>query len=214
MDELAEFGPKPLKIQWFQAGIECDLFTPVRAAILTDRQRFSTFDSVKDAYVDFARQQIKHANSSRDRRSVSSVNGRGGGQSSTRQGRGRPRGPRGRNNQSDREAGIPTQIEVDKCTHIQKKKYPWHEYKNFTATEKQKVYQLQYPDAKPGATGPSHAHRGRGGSSTVSAMTGSTETNTSKKRKTKEGDDDDDAHDDDGDQDTKSANRANVRQRN
>jgi hypothetical protein len=42
MEELAEFGPKPpddgLKIQWFQAGIECDLFTPVRAAIY-DRLR-------------------------------------------------------------------------------------------------------------------------------------------------------------------------------
>ena len=62
MDELAEFGPKPpddrLKIQWFQAGIECDLFAHVRATIMTDRQRFSTFDAVKEAYIDFTRQQI------------------------------------------------------------------------------------------------------------------------------------------------------------
>ena len=217
MDELAEFGPKPpddgLKIQWFQAGIECDLFAPVRAAIMTDRQRFSTFDAVKDAYIDFARQQIKHDNSSRDRRSVSAVNGRGGRSSTRPQGRGGPRGPRGRDNQSDRDAGIPSQIEVDRCTHIQNKKYSWNEYKNFTPADKQRVYQLRNPDAKPG-TGPSRANRGRGGTSTVSAMTGSTETNASKKRKGRDGTENTDALDDDDDQDNKSANRANARQRN
>ena len=45
---------------------------------MTDRARFATFDAVKDAYIDFARQQIKNDNSSRDRRSVSAVQGRGG----------------------------------------------------------------------------------------------------------------------------------------
>ena len=217
MDELAAFGPTPpddgLKIQWFQAGIECDLFNPVRAAITTDRQRFSTFDAVKDAYVDFARQNIRHDNSSRDRRTVSSVNGRGGRTSARPQGRSGPRGPRGRDNRSDREAKIPSQIEVDKCTHIKNIKYPWHEYQNFTPAEKQKVYQLRNPDAKPG-TGPSRAYRGRGGSSTVSAMSGSTDTDASKKRKHKDDDDDMDHHGDDDDQVNKSANRALARQRN
>jgi hypothetical protein len=63
MDELAGFGPRPpddgLKIQWFQAGIECDLFSPVGTAIMTDRARFLTFEAVKEAYIDFARQQTR-----------------------------------------------------------------------------------------------------------------------------------------------------------
>ena len=216
MDELAAFGPTPpddgLKIQWFQAGIECDLFTPVRAAITTDRQRFATFDAVKDAYVDFARQNIKNDNSSRDRRSVSSVNGRGGRPSDRAQGRSGPRGRGGRDNRSDRGSKVPSQIEVDKCTHITLKKYPWHEYEKLNPAEKQKLYQLRHPDAKPG-TGSSRAHRGRSGSSTVSAMSGSTDTDASTKRKRKDDDDDMDHHGDDDDQDNKSANRANARQR-
>ena len=212
MDELAAFGPKPpddgLKIQWFQAGIECDLFNAVRAAITTDRQRFSTFDAVKDAYVDFARQNIKNDNSSRDRRSVSSVNGRGG----RAQGRSGPRGRGGRDNRSDRGSKVPSQIEVDKCTHITLKKYPWHEYEKLNPAEKQKLYQLRYPDAKPG-TRPSR-DRGRSGGSTVSAMSGSTDTDASTKRKRNNDDEGMDHHGDDDDQDNKSANRANARQRN
>ena len=213
MDELAEFGPRPpddgLKIQWFQAGIECDLFTPVRAAIMTDHARFATFDAVKDAYIDFARQQIKNDNSSRDRRSVSAVQGRGG---QKPQGRGGSRGTRGTDHQSEHRSGIPSQIEVDKCTHIQNKKYPYEEYIKFTPAEKQRAYQLRYPDAKPG-TGPSRRGRRGGGGSNVSAITGSTESKTSKKRPRNGNDkDDEDESDVSDDVDEKRSNRANARQ--
>ena len=179
---------------------------------MTDRARFATFDAVKDAYIDFARQQIKNDNSSCDRRSVSAVQGRGGRTSTQPQGRGGSRGSRGTDHQSERRAGIPSQIEVDKCTHIQNKKYPYEEYIKFTPAEKQRAYQLRYPDAKPG-TGPSRRGRRGGGGSNVSAITGSTESKNSKKRprngKDKEDDDESDVSDD---VDEKRSNRANARQ--
>ena len=198
---------------WFQDGIESDLFTPVRAAIMTDRARFSTFEAVKDAYIDFARQQIKHDNSSRNRRSVSAVHGRGGRSSTRPQGRGGPRSSRGRDYQADRKAGIPSQIEVNKCTHIQNKQYSWEEYKKFTLAERQRHYQLRNPDAKPG-TGPSRGGRRGGGSSNVSAMTNSTESKNSKKRNRdgREKDNDDDSDGTDDADDKNKSNRANARQ--
>jgi len=89
MDELAEFEPSPpsdgMKIQWFQEGIHSDMFAPIRATIMTNREKFSTFEAVKDAYMDFARQQIRHDHlSPRERkcRSVSAVQGHSGSQSS------------------------------------------------------------------------------------------------------------------------------------
>ena len=176
---------------------------------MTDHARFATFDAVKDAYIDFARQQIKNDNSSCDRRSVSAVQGRGG---QKPQGRGGSRGTRGTDHQSKRRSGIPSQIEVDKCTHIQNKKYPWEEYKNFTPAEKQRAYQLRYLDAKPG-TGPSRRGRRGGGGSNVSAITGSTESKTSKKRPRNGNDkDDEDESDVSDDVDEKRSNRANARQ--
>ena len=40
---------------------------------------------------------------------------------------------------------IPTQAEVDKCTHIVNKKYPDDVYRNFSDAEKQKLWQLRHP---------------------------------------------------------------------
>ncbi len=42
--------------------------------------------------------------------------------------------------------GIPSQVEIDRCTHIEAKHYPWSEYKNFTPAERQKHFQLTHKD--------------------------------------------------------------------
>jgi hypothetical protein len=45
---------------------------------------------------------------------------------------------------------IPTQAEVDKCTHIVNKKYLDDIYCNFSDAEKQKLWQLHHPGQTPG----------------------------------------------------------------
>jgi hypothetical protein len=54
---MTEYGVKPLdeslKIHWFQDGIKCTTLDAVKAAITTNKEKYSKFDSFKDAYVDF-----------------------------------------------------------------------------------------------------------------------------------------------------------------
>jgi hypothetical protein len=63
--------------------------------------------------------------------------------------------------------GIPLQVEIDRCTHIEAKHYPSSEYSKFTAAEKQKHFQLMHKDVTPG-TGPCRdcRHDGRSVAST------------------------------------------------
>ena len=60
--DLTEYGVKPLdeslKILWFQDGIKCTTLDAVKAVITTNKDRYSKFDSVKDAYVNFKRTMI------------------------------------------------------------------------------------------------------------------------------------------------------------
>ena len=55
--DLTESGVKPLdeslKIHWFQDGIKCVSLDAIKAAIPTNKEQYSQFDSIKDAYVDF-----------------------------------------------------------------------------------------------------------------------------------------------------------------
>jgi hypothetical protein len=57
--DLTEYCVKPLdeslKILWFQDGIKCMTLDAVKAVITTNKERYSKFDSVKDAYIDFKR---------------------------------------------------------------------------------------------------------------------------------------------------------------
>ena len=116
-------------------------------------ERFSDFDSVKDHFVEFRRMQ--HASKPPGTsRNVSSVAGRGGGNRGRGTGRGRgDRDGRDRNKNGlaeARRAGLPSQAEVDKCTHIKDKWYSKEDYKKLTPAEKQRLWQLQNANQKPG----------------------------------------------------------------
>ena len=124
--DLTEYGVKPLdeslKIHWFQDGIKCTTLDAVKAAITTNKEKYSKFDSVKDAYVDFKRTMTPTI--APLTRQVASVGtGRDGG--------GRPRQPgRGAGQRTgDRKKGLVAQSEIDKQTHITIRDYSPDEYK-------------------------------------------------------------------------------------
>ncbi len=107
------------------------------------------------------------AAAARERHGVSSVSAGG-------RGCGRGRGSRnenksGRGTGRTHLDGIPSQVEIDRCTHIEAKHYPYSKYSKFTAVEKQKHFQLMHKGVTPG-TGPcrDHRHDGRSVASTAS----------------------------------------------
>ena len=51
-----------MKIKWFQDGITDPAFQPVRLSIMTDPDKFKTFDSVKDHYLAFSLVSTPHDN--------------------------------------------------------------------------------------------------------------------------------------------------------
>jgi hypothetical protein len=127
-------------------------FDAAKASLNAGSDHFTDFDSVKDHFIEFRRIQSARA-PARTSRNVSSVGrggsnrGRGGGHGNGR----RDKGKAGKAGTADaRKAGLPSQAEVDKCTHIQAKRYPPDEYKNFTPAEKQRHWQLMNPEKKPG----------------------------------------------------------------
>ena len=138
---LEEYGAAPIaenyKIDYFLTGIKC--------------ADFHTANSVKDHFVEFRRMQSARTPAGTNR-NVSSV-GRGGGGRGSGGGRGnggRDKGKAEKNGSADaHKAGLPSQAEVDKCTHIQAKRYPPDEYKNFNAAERQRHWQLMHPEKKP-----------------------------------------------------------------
>ena len=220
--ELTEYGVAPLpdhmKIYHFTKGITDPRFASVASAILVDRERFSTFDKVKEVYLTHSRTLASRtdAAAARDRRGVSSV--------SAGRGHGRGRGSRhdkksGRGTGKSRLDGIPSQVEIDRCTHIEAKRYPYSEYSKFTAAERQKHFQLMNKGVTPG-TGPCRDRR-HDGRSVASAGTDGSSLNRKRSASSAKMDlSDDDSKplfpdsDTDGDapDDRRKSNRANTRQ--
>jgi hypothetical protein len=140
-----------LKINYFLTGIQSNDFDAAKASISANPERFTDFDTVKDHFLEIRRltQASKPAATSR----VSAVTGRGGGRTPNpgRGGGGCTNGRKRKNGSPDaRKAGLPTQAEVNKQSHIKARHYPREEYKKFTPAEKQRHWQLMNPDAKPG----------------------------------------------------------------
>ena len=167
--DLIEYGVQPLdeslKILWFQDGIKCTTLDAVKAAIATNKEKYSKFDSVKDAYVDFKRTMTPTI--APLTRQVASIGaGRGGGGRTRQTGRGA--GQR----TGDRKKGLVAQSEIDKQTHITDRDYPPDDYKRLTPAEKARLWQLRNPNKTPG-TGPTRRDRT---SSVASASTSSSNT--------------------------------------
>jgi hypothetical protein len=140
-----------LKINYFLTGIQSSDFDAAKASISANPERFTDFDTVKDHFLEIRRlqQASKPAATSR----VSAVTGRGGGRTPNpgRGGGGRTNGRERKSGSHDaQKAGLPTQAEVNKQTHIKARRYSKEEYKKFTPAEKQRHWQLMNPDAKPG----------------------------------------------------------------
>ena len=156
-DELQAYDVAPLeeslKILWFQNGIQDKSFDAVRAAICANPGNYTTFTAVQEAYVNFKLQQ-KATEPPRARQVASFRAGRRD-NAPRRGGAGRGRGG------GDRKKNLPSQKEVDACTHIVDKDYPTAEYNAFTPAEKQRLYQLRNPGKEPG-TGPTRHDRARG----------------------------------------------------
>ena len=153
---LAEYGVSPLdentKILYFQEGIKDESLNSVKASIISGKMKgdFQTFDSVMSLYMTFKRSQKSDKATSR----VSALSSRSGGKDG---GWGRVRGA-GRGDPDARKKGLPSQAEIDKCTHIEKKRYPKEEYRKFTPAEKAKHWQLMNPGVTPG-TGPTSSSK-------------------------------------------------------
>jgi hypothetical protein len=122
---LTEYGVKPLdeslKIHWFQDGIKCTTLDAVKAAITTNKEKYSKFDSVKEAYVDFKRTMTLTID---PRTRQVAVVGTGGGGHSRQTGRGA-----GQRTGDSRKKGLVAQSEIDKQTHITVRDYSPDEYK-------------------------------------------------------------------------------------
>lgn len=142
---LVEYGGSAIderfKIDYFLTGIKCSEFDVAKASVVAHPDRFNDFESVKDHFVEIRRLQ-NASKPAATTRNVSAVGGRGGGGRGGR-GTGCGRGdgqdqPRVDNTGTAeaRKAGLPSQAEIDKCTHIQAKRYPPDEYNKFTPAKR------------------------------------------------------------------------------
>ena len=169
--DLTEYGVKPLveslKIHWFQNGIKCMSLDAVKAAITTNKERYSQFNSVKDAYVDF-KCTMTPTLDPRTRQVATAGTGQGGGGRSRQTGRGA-----GQRTSDSRKKGLVAQSEIDKQMHIADRDYSPDEYKRLTPAEKAKLWQLRNPNRTPG-TGPTRRDRNSSvaSTSTTSSTTG------------------------------------------
>ena len=154
----SEYGqqkmPENIKIKYFQDGITDRTFDSVVLSIQVNPKQFDTFETVKDHYLTFKRtqQSLEQIIMRPPGRSISEV-GRGGpgrGSGGRDHDKGRHTGGRtgrGRGSQDERRSrGLPSQVEVDRCTHIVNKQYPPEEWAKFTPAEKQRLYQLRKAD--------------------------------------------------------------------
>jgi len=141
---LVDFGIAPLseeqKIHYFESGIKNSALVTVKASLIMNREKFTTFERVMRAYSDYKASTKPHEAPAA--RSVSSVDRAP--KSSGRGGRGSSRGSRGgRGRGSDRARRRDTvpQSEIDKCTDITEAWYPPEKYSTFSAAQKLKVQQ-------------------------------------------------------------------------
>ena len=117
--------------------------------------KYNTFDAVKDHFIEY--RCLLAASRPTPTRAVASVqrsNGGNGGDGGGSGGSGgnlkSTGGKKKTGTTAARKKGLPSQDEIDKCTHIKNKYYPKEEYDKFTDAEKQKLWQLQHPKAIPG----------------------------------------------------------------
>ena len=110
-------------------------------------------------------------------------------------------------------------MEIDRCTHIEARHYPYPKYSKFTAAEKQKHFQLMHKGVTPG-TGPcrDRRHDGRSVASTGTDGSSSNRKRSASSAKMDLSDDDskplfpDSDTDGDAQSDRRKSNRANTRQ--
>ena len=139
---MLEYGVQPLdervKILHFQEGIKDPTFEPVCTSIIVGKAdgKFQDSDSIMTTYMTFKWAQKGLTLTSR----VSAVSTSFGGRRS-----GAKRG-----DQEARKKGIPPHAKINKCTHIEKKRYPKAEYCKFTPAKKAKLWQLYNPVMTPG----------------------------------------------------------------
>ncbi len=134
-----------LKINYFL--IQSSDFDAAKASIAANHERFTDFDTVKDHFLEIRR--LQQASKPAATSHVSAVTGCGGG--------GCTNGRERKNGSHDaRKAGLPTQAEVNKQTHIEARRYSKEEYKKFTPAEKQRHWQLMNLYAKPGTDAVKH----------------------------------------------------------
>ncbi len=146
--------------------MKCTTLDAVKAAITTNKEKYSKFDAVKDSYVDFKRtmtptiapltRQVAAVGTGQDGSGRSRQTGRGAGQRT-----------------GDRKKGLVAQSEIDKQTHITVRDYSPDEYKRLTPAEKAKLWQLRNPNKTPG-TGPTRGDRNSSVASTSTSTTSST----------------------------------------
>ena len=134
---LVEYGQHEIdglsKVRHLLNGIKTKDLDAPRAQILASAELRSDFSKATSLFKDYIKQQSLNNPTARQVSSTSATQKRSG------PGRGEG-GPRGRKRGK---SGLPTQAEVDACTHIQDKFYPKEEYAKFTPAEAQKHWQLR-----------------------------------------------------------------------
>ena len=117
------------KIQLFQTGITDPYFNAIKALVNAQRYRYPTFESVKEAYINFSRTSPRPeiVCETHESRNISE----------TKTGWYNRGNPRTTGNPK------PSQAEIDACTHIKAKKYTKEEYAKLTPAEKSKHWDLK-----------------------------------------------------------------------
>jgi hypothetical protein len=130
---LLEYGVQPLeereKIIHFQR--------PVCSSIIIGKAdgKFQDFDSIMTTYMTFKWAQKSLTLTLH----VSAMSTSSGGQ----------RGGAKRGDPEAHKKGLPPQPDIDKCTHIEKRRYSKEEYCNFKPAEKARLWQLYNPGVTP-----------------------------------------------------------------
>ena len=155
-DSLIDLGQdtlsEPQKIHFFLDGIQDPSLFASKNTVIADPEKYLTFEAVKMQFVNYI-QLTAATRETPTIRTLAAV-GRGQGGGGTAHGWGG-----NRDREAARKRGIPSQAEVDVCTHITKTFYPHEEYARMTPAEKQKVWQLKNT-SKTNVTPAKHSNSG------------------------------------------------------